>query len=138
MRTVTKIVLGLFFAVIMFHVAAATVTYFSISRGGYVEGNPTTATLIFTYGLTPGLLLTLTQSTILTVVPLITYLASTKFSQLGSMNPPERRSAQRIAKYFLYPLASAVLIYLLLVAGADFTHDLALLLSHGSITTWTF
>jgi hypothetical protein len=134
----TKIIISLFLIVLTLHAVAALTTYVSISLGRFVEGNPTTAELQFSYGLTNGLMLTLIQGTVLSIIPLITYLGTVKFAQSNSIQPSEKESVMRLVKYFCFPLALSVLVYLTLIAGADVTHDLAMILSDGKINLWSF
>lgn len=134
----TKITISLFLAVLLLHVLAALLTYVTVSSGRYVEGNPATAMLQINYGMTGGLTLTLLQGTALSVIPLMSYLAMLKFSQSNLVPPFEKASTMKAVKYFAFPLALAVLLYLTTVAGVDAIHDLAMLLSNGKINLWSF
>ncbi len=134
----TKIVIALFVSVLFLHGVAAILTYITVSSGKYIEGNPTAATLQISYGLTGGLTLTLLQGTVLSIIPLITYLGTLKYAQSSLVQPFEKASMMRVVEYFFFPLALCVLIYLSLIAGADVIHDLAMILSNGRVNLWSF
>jgi hypothetical protein len=104
----------------------------------YVEANPTTATLQIAYGLTGGLVLTLLQGTVLSMVPLMTYIGTLKYAQSNLVPQFEKSDMMRVVKYIFFPLALIVLIYLAMIAGADVIHDLAMLVSNGHVNLWSF
>ena len=134
----TKIVILLFVALLLLHAAAALLTYVTVGSGRYIEGNPATAALQINYGLTRGLTLILLQGTALSAIPLMSYFAMLKFSQSTLLPPIEKAGTVKAAKYFAFPLALAVMLYLTAVAGADVIHDSAMLLSNGKIDLWSF
>jgi hypothetical protein len=134
----TKVIIVLFVAVLLLHIVAALLTYLCIDSGRFVESNPTTATLQIYYGLTPGLLITLVQGTVLSIIPLMTYLGTVKFAQSNRIKLFKKQEPLTLIKYFFFPLALSILVYLMLIASADVIHDTAMLLSNGKINTWTF
>ncbi len=134
----TKIIITLFILVICFHLVAAYITYITISSGNYVEGNPTAAELQISYGLTNGLIVTLIQGSALSIIPLLTYLVPAKFAQSHFVQPFEKERTMNIVKFFSFPLALSILIFLVLIAGVDVAHDLAIFLSNGQINLWAF
>ena len=138
MKTMTKIIITLFISVLFLHGVAAILTYVTVSSGKYVEGNPTTATLQISYGLAGGLTLTLLEGTLLSIIPLMTYLGTLKYAQSSILQPFEKVGMMRVVKYFFFPLAISVLVYLSLIAGADVVHDLVMLLSDGQTNLWSF
>lgn len=134
----TKIVIALFVSVLFLHVVAALLTYTTVSSGRYVEGNPTTAMLQIRYGLTDGLMLTLLQGALLSIIPLMTYIGSLKYAQSNLVPPFEKAGLLQMVKYVFFPLAISVLVYLTLIAGADVIHDLAIVFSNGHLNLWSF
>jgi len=134
----TKIAIALFFFVLFLQLVAALLTYVTVSSGRYIEGNPTSATLQISYGLTGGLILTILQGTILSMAPLTTYLGSLKYSQSNLVQPFKKASLMIAVKYFFFPLAASVFVYLALIAGAEVLHDFAMFLSNGQINLWSF
>jgi hypothetical protein len=134
----TKIIISLFVAVLILHGLAALTTYVAVVSGKYLESNYTTAELQISYGLTIGLVLTLVQGTALSVVPLMTYLGTAKYARSNFVHPSKKDWLMRLVKYFFFPLSFSVLLYLAAIAGADVTHDIAILLSNGKISSWSF
>jgi hypothetical protein len=109
-----------------------------VSSGKFVESNLTAAEFQISYGLANGLLLTLIQGTVMSFVPLMIYSGTLKFAQSNLVQVDKRESTLRLVKFFFFPLALSVLLYLTIIAGVDFTHDLAVLLSNGKINLWSF
>lgn len=134
----TKIIISLFCAVIVLHCVAALVTYVAVGSGEFVEGNPTTAELQINYGLANGLMLTLFQGALITLVPLTTFLVTIRFAQSKSVRRYENESMMSAVKYLFFPIALSVLIFFTVLACADVTHDLAMVLSNGRVNLWSF
>jgi hypothetical protein len=134
----TKIIISLFCAVLILQGIAALVTYFAVGSGRFVEGNPTTAELQINYGLANGLMLTLFQGALITLVPLTTFLVTIRFARSKSVRRYEKESMMSAVKYLFFPITLSVLIFLTLLACADVTHDLAMLISNGKINLWGF
>ena len=138
MRTMTRIVISLFVAVLILHVAAAIVTSVTVSSGRFVEGNPAAAELQFSYGVPAGLAVTLIEGTILSMVPLFIYLGALTFTRSSYVPACDKQQTMQFVKYCFFPLAVFVLGYLIAIAGADVIHDSAMLLSNGQINPWSF
>lgn len=134
----TKIVLALFITVLALHIAAAILTYTCVSSNMYFEGNPSTAELQTSFGLTGGLILTLIEGTALSALPLTIFVAMSKFTFSSKVTAFEKEKLTGLLKFFSFPLAVVLLAYLGLIAGFDVAHDFTMLLSGGRINLWTF
>jgi hypothetical protein len=134
----SKVIIAFFVTILSLHAVAALLTYLCVSTGRFVESNMTTASLQINYGLTTGLFITLIQGTLLSMIPLITYLGTTKLAQSNRLKLFEKQEPMNLIKHFFFPLALLILVYLMLIASVDVIHDTAILFSNGRIDTWTF
>ena len=133
MKLTTKIIISLFSLGAALKAIVVISTYFMITSGKFVEGNPLSAELFSIYGLEAGLAIVFFAVFGTLFVPVLTYFTPLIISKYAGR---DKKDVENITKFMFFPMAFIVLVPFLVFVGSDAVHNIIMVVSNGQISTW--